>query len=157
MIIQVDTPEYADIFAAVYNSANTLFENSEQYDATGKIFLPQLKDDENFIYSDGDEVVGFMSFHCYEQYCELTSLYVKRKFQNRGIGESLIHHFEQKIKPGTPALVKVLKNAPWALSFYQRHGFKFLDAKEAENLKTLGIAEKPWERILYKKLQQNRN
>ena len=152
MIIQVDTPEYADIFAAVYNSANTLFENSEQYDATGKIFLPQLKADENFIYSDGDEVAGFMSFHCHEQYCELTSLYVKREFQNHGIGESLIHYFEQKIKPGTPALVKVLKNAAWALRFYQKHGFTFLDAKKAENLKTLGITEKPWERILYKKL-----
>lgn len=152
MIIQVDTPEYADIFAAVYNSANTLFENSEQYDATGEIFLPQLKADENFIYSDGDEVVGFMSFHCYEQYSELTSLYVKKEFQNRGIGESLIRHFEQKIKPGTSALVKVLKNAPWALRFYQKHGFTFLDAKKAESLKTLGITEKPWEGILYKSL-----
>ena len=96
MIIQVDTPEYADIFAAVYNSANTLFENSEQYDATGEIFLPQLKADENFIYLAGDAVVGFMSFHCYEQYSELTSLYVKKEVQNRGIGESMIHHFEQK-------------------------------------------------------------
>ena len=114
MIIQVDTPEYADIFAAVYNSANTLFENSEQYS-------------------------------------ELTSLYVKREFQNRRIGESLIRYFEQKMKPGTPALVKVLKNAPWALIFYQKHGFTFLDAKNTETLKALGITEKPWERILYKK------
>lgn len=150
MIIQVDTPEYADIFAAVYNSANTLFKNSEQYDVTGKIFLPQLKNDENFIYSDGDEVTGFMSFHCYEQYSELTSLYVKREFQNRGIGESLIHYFEQKLNSGTPALVKVLKNASWALRFYQKYGFTFLDAKKTESLKALGITEKPWEKILYK-------
>ena len=152
MIIQVDTPEYADIFAAVYNSANTLFENSEQYDATGKIFLPQLKDDENFIYSDGDEIVGFMSFHCYEHYSELTSLYIKKEVQNQGIGDRLIRFFEQKIRPDTLILVKVLTNAPWALRFYQKHNYAFFDDETAESLRALGLAEKPWEKILYKKL-----
>ena len=151
MIVQVDTQEYADIFAAVYNSANTLFDNSEQYDATGKLFLSQLENDENFICLDGKEVVGFMSFHRYGQYSELTSLYVKREFQNRGIGERLICHFEQKIKPDALALVKVLNNAPWALRFYQKHGFTFLDENIAESFKTLGITDKPWEKILYKK------
>lgn len=51
---------------------------------------------------------GYMSFHCYEYYSELTSLYIKREFQNQGIGESLICHFENKLRPSTPALVKVL-------------------------------------------------
>lgn len=150
MIIQVNTPEYADRFAAVYNSANTLFENSGQYDAAGEIFLPQLKNDENFIYADGDEVIGFMSFHCYEQYSELTSLYVKREVQQRGIGDRLMRCFEQRMKPGNLALVKVLKNAPWALRFYQKHDFAFSDNEMAEHLNALGLAEKPWERILYK-------
>lgn len=151
MIIQTDSQEYADTFAAVYNSANTLFDDNGQYDVTGEIFLPQLKNDENFIYLDEKEVVGFMSFHCYGQYNELTSLYVKSEFQNRGIGERLMHHFEQKIKPGTLALVKVLNNAPWALNFYKKHKFTFLDDEMTEILKALGIIEKPWERILYKK------
>ena len=83
MIIQVDTPEYADTFAAIYNSANTLFDNCEQYEATGEIFLPQLKNDENFICLYRQEVAGFMSFHCHGRYNELTSLYVIRDFQNR--------------------------------------------------------------------------
>lgn len=152
MIIQVKTQEYADIFAAVYNSANTLFDDSGQYDAAGKVFLPQLKNDENFVYLNEDDVVGFMSFHCFEQYSELTSLYVKRISQNQGIGDRLIRCFEQQMKPGTLALVKVLKNAPWALNFYQKHDFAFSDDEMAERLNALGLAEKPWERILYKKL-----
>lgn len=64
-----------------------------------------------------------MSFHCYEQYSELTSLYVKREVQGRGIGERLLRHFEKEAKPRTLALVKVLKSAPWALSFYQKHNY----------------------------------
>lgn len=150
MIIQVKIQKYADIFAAVYNSANTLFDDSGQYEATGKVFLPQLENDENFVYLNGDDVVGFMSFHCYEQYSELTSLYVKREVQQRGIGDRLMRCFEQRMKPGNLALVKVLKNAPWALHFYQKHDFAFSDNEMTERLNTFGLAEKPWERILYK-------
>ncbi|MCM1192122.1 MAG: GNAT family N-acetyltransferase [Butyrivibrio sp.] len=116
MIIQVDTPEYADIFAAVYNSANTLFESSEQYAAAGQLFLPQLENDENFAYFEEKEIVGFMSFHCYEQYSELTSLYVRREVQNHGIGGQLMRHFEQRINVSTP----------WAMRFYEKPWEKIL-------------------------------
>ncbi len=150
MIKQIRGQEYADIFAAVYNSANTLFDNGGQYDANGEIFLPQLENDENLVYLTGEDIVGFLSFHRHEQYCELTSLYVRKEFQNQGIGEQLICDFEERIEPGTLTLIKVLKNAPWALNFYQKHRYTFLDDTTADALKALGITEKPWERILRK-------
>lgn len=151
MIKQIRGQEYADIFAAVYNSANTLFENSGQYDAAGEIFLPQLENDENLVCLNGEDIVGFLSFHRHEQYCELTSLYVRKEFQNQGIGDQLIRDFEEKIEPGTLTFIKVLKNVPWALSFYQKHHYTLLDDTTADALKAFGITEKPWERILLKK------
>lgn len=153
MIIQVNEPEYANIFATIYNSANTLFDDSERYDASGEIFIKQLKDDTNFIYLDEEQKIrGFMSFHKIDRYYELTSLYVERKYQKEKIGYQLLTHFEKQAGKNTILFIKVLKNAYWALNFYQKNGYEFLNDEIYSIITSLGIIEKSWEKILYKKI-----
>ena len=48
--------------------------------------------------------------------------------------------------------IKVLKNAYWALNFYQKNGYEFLNDEIYPIITSLGIIEKSWEKILYKKI-----
>lgn len=150
MIIPVKENKYAFEFAAIYNSANTLFQESERCDADEKVFYKQLREDYNFIYMSEDEICGFMSYHRYEEYYELTSLYIKRECQGRKIGHQLLVHYEKQIEPGSYSIIKVLNNADWALAFYKKHGYQFLNDEMRSIIGSWNMTEKAWEKILYK-------
>ena len=53
MILQVSDPKYLEIFAAVYNSANTLFGENERGAATADTFALQLETDKLLADTDG--------------------------------------------------------------------------------------------------------
>ena len=73
MIIQVSEPHYARDFALIYNSANMLFQEQERCDADEAVFYKQLKEDQNFIYMERETICGFLSFHAFKGYHELTT------------------------------------------------------------------------------------
>ncbi|MCM1538649.1 MAG: GNAT family N-acetyltransferase [bacterium] len=156
MIIPVSGRGYAGDFAAVYNSANTLFPQNERSDADETVFYPQLERDNNYIYTDGDEICAFMSCRSFEEYRELTSLYVKRECQRKKIGRELLRYFEEAPVQKAPAgrefyfLVKVLRNAEWALDFYKKHGYEPLNEKTRGLICRWNMTEKAWENILIK-------
>lgn len=151
MIIPVKEYGYADDFASIFNSANTLFPENERCDADGKVFYNQLKEDDNFLYMNENEICGFMSYHKFEEYYELTSLYIKREKQGIRIGHQLLTYFEEQIKNDSYILIKVLNNAYWALDFYQKHGYELLNDEMRNLAGSWNITEKAWEKILYKK------
>lgn len=150
MIRLVTGREYAKLFTDIYNSANTLFPESERADAGEEIFYRQLSEDCNFLYVIEGEACGFMSWHRCEGRYEVTSLYVKRQCQGRKAGSELLKYFEEHIMEDACILVKVLKNAPWALNFYKKHGYEILREGACDHVIGRNIKEKPWEKILYK-------
>lgn len=150
MILPVTGTEYAKVFTDIYNSANTLFPESERADAGEEVFYRQLSEDSNFLYIMEGEACAFMSWHKYAEYYELTSLYVKRQCQGRKAGSELLKYFEEHIMEDACILVKVLKNAPWALIFYKKHGYETLNEETRELLKGWNIKEKSWENIFFK-------
>ncbi|MDE5819367.1 MAG: GNAT family N-acetyltransferase [Lachnospiraceae bacterium] len=154
MIIQVTEPHYARDFALIYNSANTLFQEQERCDADETVFYKQLQEDQNFIYMEEDTICAFLSFHTFAEYHELTSLYVKREYQRAGIGEQLLTYFEAYAKKSLDnccLIVKALRNAPWAIHFYQKHGYELLDDRMRRTISNWNLTEKAYEMILYKK------
>ena len=149
MIKPVDGDEYAKVFASIYNSANTLFPENARCDAGEEIFYRQLTEDHNFVYIKKDDVCGFVSYHRFAEYYEITSLYVKRDCQRMKIGHHLLSFAESQIEKDCYIIIKVLKNADWAVRFYQEHGYKPLS--EARDLaQAFNLTEKMWEKILYK-------
>lgn len=155
MILQVAERKYLDIFADIYNSAIELFEGNARAAATADTFVSQFENDENFIeIQDDGSIAAFMSYHRYGRYCELTSLYVKREFQRKGIGHKLLCHFEQTVDSDGIIFVKVLKNAPWSLNFYEKNGYIPVDAEMKKTAELLNITEKAWSVVLYKDIAQ---
>lgn len=157
MILPINGQNYARDLAAVYNSANTLFPEEQRCDADETVFYRQLQEDRNFLSLDGDTICGFMSWRKSAEYAELTSLYVRREYQKTGVGGQLLAHFEEQAADASCLIVKVLRQAPWALAFYEKHGYEPLNEEmrrfiESRGLKAERLIEKAWEKILYKSL-----
>lgn len=153
MILHVTDQKYAKAFSDIYNNAIELFAEDQRGTAAADVFIPQLESDENFIEIQEDGgIAAFMSYHQYGNYYELTSLYVKKEYQRKGIGNKLLKHMEQNLNGGGVVFVKVLKNAPWSLDFYRSNGYVPLDPQLRECAAALNITEKPWSIVLYKNL-----
>lgn len=144
---------HLNVFVDIYNSAIGLFDDTMRGNATTDTFIPQFEHDENMIeIQDDGEGTAFMSYHRHETCYELTSLYVKREYQRRGGGQRLLRHFEAKVPGGSVVFVKVLKNAPWSIKFYEKNGFLPVTFQMKHMAAAAGMEEKPWSMILYKKI-----
>ena len=154
MIVRITDEKYLESFAAVYNSANTLFKESERGTAAPGLFLLQLRENENFAeITECGEMSGFISWSRRGKYFELTSLYVKQEAQRSGIGSRLLRCFEEQVQDGGILFVKVLKNAPWAENFYRRNGYLPPDESGKEIAASLNIREKSWSFLLCKRME----
>lgn len=147
MIRKVESEDFAYQMAEIYNSANELYPEDERYPADADIFYKQIERDKNYVYEKNGKIVGFMSYHKYEQYYELTSLYIHLEYQKKGIGEDLLTFFEKQIPMGNFVITKALNTSPWAIRFYTKH--KYRKATELE-LSSLNLEQHRWETILYK-------
>ncbi len=148
MIQPIWGQKYARDLAAVYNSANTLFPEEQRCDADETVFYRQLQEDRNFAYFRENTICGFMSWRKSAEYAELTSLYVRREYQKTGVGGLLLAHFEEQAAGSSCLIVKVLRQAHWALAFYEKHGYQPLTAETRRLMESRGITEKGWEKIL---------
>lgn len=136
----------------------TLFPENARRDADETIFYKQLAEDHNFVYLNGEDVCGFVSYHKFMGYDEITSLYVKKDMQRMKVGHHLLAFVENQIRgdrdtmsDGTDVIIKVLNNAPWALDFYRKHGYTAL--QNGHSLaEGRSLLKKPWETILCKRV-----
>lgn len=58
--------------------------------------------------------------------------YVSTTLQRKGLGSQLLRHVESLT--GKPVLIGTWKDASWAISFYQRHGYALVSEPEKEAL-----------------------
>jgi GNAT superfamily N-acetyltransferase len=58
--------------------------------------------------------------------------YVLSRFRRQGIGEKLLRHLEGLTDK--PILVGTWKNASWAVSFYQKNGYRLVSDEEKDRL-----------------------
>ena len=147
-----------------YNSANQLHKPEVRADGELETFKQIVKTDHVFLIEDQEIVLGWISYKVLSVYLLVTGLYVRKENQRVGIAQRLLNFAID----GTSGLglslcfLKVLKNAPWAISFYQKNGFVLLESdsddpvmqREAELMvERTGFTKSKWSYFLYKKLK----
>jgi len=83
-------------------------------------------------YVENDEVVGVMGIQDKIDVELIRHAYVRTKQRHRGIGTLLL---KALLRSSTkPILIGTWKAASWAISFYEKNGFRLVDEKEKDRL-----------------------
>jgi N-acetylglutamate synthase-like GNAT family acetyltransferase len=93
----------------------------------------QIEDGVSFsCYVDGSEVVGVMGIQDRGDVKLIRHAYVRTKRRNGGVGTLLLRELmEGSTKP---ILIGTWKAARWAISFYEKHGFRLVGEGEKDRL-----------------------
>lgn len=116
----------------IYNDANLLFDEHVRSSATESTFYDLLANDVLLIATVDHKAVAFISYHTQEDILFISGLYVMRNYQKKGIGTLLISTVLKSLTDVEYVLLKVLKLANWAISFYQKYGFTPLNQLDIE-------------------------
>ena len=93
----------------------------------------QIKDGVEFWkYSDHDNILAIMGIQYKGEVTLIRHAYVRTTERNKGIGGKLLHHLLSQST--TPVLIGTWADASWAISFYQKHGFRLLPKHEKNRL-----------------------
>ena len=85
-----------------------------------------------FCYVDNDEIVGVMGIQDKTDVELIRHAYVRTKQRKKGIGTLLLREL---IRDSTkPILIGTWKAAGWAISFYEKNGFRLVDEEEKNRL-----------------------
>ena len=93
----------------------------------------QIEDGVRFsCYVDDDEILGVMGIQDKADVELIRHAYVRTKQRNKGIGTFLL---QELIKDANkPILIGTWKAAEWAISFYEKHGFRLVEEEEKNRL-----------------------
>jgi GNAT superfamily N-acetyltransferase len=81
---------------------------------------------------EGDGLGGVMGIQDVGDVTLIRHAYVRPELQRRGVGGRLLAHLTTL--PHRPLLVGTWADATWAISFYQRHGFRLVTQEEKDRL-----------------------
>jgi N-acetylglutamate synthase-like GNAT family acetyltransferase len=93
----------------------------------------QIEDGVSFsCYVDNNEIIGVMGIQDKTDVELIRHAYVRTKRRNKGVGTILLREL---INGSTkPILIGTWKAAYWAISFYEKHGFRLVDEEEKGRL-----------------------
>jgi len=83
-------------------------------------------------FIDSDEVVGVMGIQDKIDVDLIRHAYVRTDQRNRGIGSILLQEVIRQSRK--PILIGTWKAAHWAISFYEKHGFRLVDEQQKDHL-----------------------
>lgn len=83
-------------------------------------------------YADGDRIVGVMGIQDKGGVSLIRHAYVRTSARRKGIGARLLAHF--RARSDRPILVGTWRAAVWAVSFYEKHGFRRVPDAQAQQL-----------------------
>ncbi len=82
-----------------------------------------------FGWQAGDKLAGVMGIEPVKDVTLVRHAYVLPAYQKQGIGSKLLNHIVKQVT--TPRLlVGMWADARWAISFYEKHGFRLLSEKD---------------------------
>lgn len=79
-------------------------------------------------YEENEALLGVMGIQDVQDVTLIRHAYVRTTFRNKGIGGKLLSFLLQQTK--RPVLVGTWTAAVWAVSFYEKHGFKLVSNDE---------------------------
>ena len=77
-------------------------------------------------------LLGVMGIQSKKNLTLIRHAYIRTDQRNKGIGSSLLEYLCALCE--TPVLIGTWADAAWAISFYQKHGFRLLPEEEKNNL-----------------------
>jgi GNAT superfamily N-acetyltransferase len=84
-------------------------------------------------YIEKDAIVAVMGIQPVQEVTLIRHAYTISSQQRRGLGEILLKQLLSLART-KQVLVGTWESAPWAIKFYQKHGFKLLSRKETNSL-----------------------
>ncbi len=127
--------EDADTIYEIINLAASAYKEVIPEDCYHEPYMPkeelrhEMKGMVFFGWEEG-RLIGVMGFQPVKEVTLIRHAYVLPDCQRRGIGTKLLNHLRQMT--GTrQLLVGTWADASWALSFYQKQGFKLMPGKDA--------------------------
>lgn len=147
-----------------YDSANQLHKPEERADGDLQTFKDIVETDSVLLIEDHDVVLGWISYKVLNTYLLVTGLYIRQEHQRMGAAQRLLNFvLEDARRQGlSRCVLKVLKNAPWAISFYQKNGFLLLETDSDEPVmqrevalmvESTGLTKTNWSYVLCKKVE----
>jgi GNAT superfamily N-acetyltransferase len=79
-----------------------------------------------------DDLVGVMGIQDKGEVTLIRHAYVRTRLRKQGIGAKLLKHLERTTRK--PIMVGTWKDASWAISFYQKNGYRLVPEKEKNRL-----------------------
>lgn len=112
-----------------FNCAVQLHKPQERPVSDLATFEELIRTEKVLLYEKEGVVWGWVSYSLRGNYLFISGLYVRQEAQQRGIGQRLLNWvFDEARNQGTAhCVLKVSRNAPWALAFYKKNGFVPLD------------------------------
>lgn len=83
-------------------------------------------------YNDGGQMIAVMGIQDKVDVTLIRHAYVRTVARNKGIGGKLLQHLSTLVT--TPILIGTWADATWAISFYEKHGFRLVSFNEKEQL-----------------------
>lgn len=83
-------------------------------------------------FDSGDGLIGIMGIQDKGEVNLIRHAYVKTVHRRQGIGAQLLQFLESRTDK--PILIGTWADARWAVSFYQKHGYRLLDTPEKNAL-----------------------
>ena len=138
MISKCEQKDLNDIYEII-NDAATAYRNIIPADRwhepyrTGEELKKQINEGVQFWkYSEDGKILGVMGIQYKGEVTLIRHAYVRTTERNKGIGGKLLHHLLSQST--TPVLIGTWADASWAISFYQKHGFRLLPKHEKNRL-----------------------
>ncbi|UCD65370.1 MAG: GNAT family N-acetyltransferase, partial [Deltaproteobacteria bacterium] len=79
-------------------------------------------------WEEKGDILGVMGIQDIKDVTLIRHAYTQPKYQRKGIGSKLLRHLAAKTE--RPLLMGTWADAKWAVSFYEKHGFKLVTEDE---------------------------
>ena len=83
-------------------------------------------------FEEGSNLIGVMGIQDRGDVTLIRHSYVRSRMRNRGIGSRLLRFLESTTEK--PILIGTWADATWAVTFYQKHGYRLVSTEEKNQL-----------------------
>lgn len=139
MEIRASRPADVDAIYAIVNDAAQAYKGVIPADRWHEPYMPmeelvrEIGDGIRFWIGEEDgRPLGVMGIQDKGDVALVRHAYVPSALQRKGVGSRLLRHIEHLT--AKPILIGTWKDASWAVSFYQRHGYTLVSEAEKEAL-----------------------
>jgi len=139
MIRKLTNANFQDILSVVNEAANA-YKGKIPADRWKEPYMPKGELQEQidsgvqfYGYFENNPLIAVMGIQPFSDVTLIRHAYTLTSQQRKGIGEKLLNHL-LSLAETRRILVGTWETAPWAIRFYQKHGFQLLPTQEKNKL-----------------------